>query len=126
MSVHIVVRPCPLMRCSPDHESDTNHWAQRSQDDEKRNQSDLETGYYDWPSQRQGPASHQASGATLVEKYFVLKSWRLDLLTPWFTRHTSNLHGLIPRHGSSLFTHEAAIAVGKVAPQSFWEFHTLV
>ena len=30
------------------------------------------------------------------------------------------------RHGSSLFTHEAAIAVGKVAPASFWEYDTLV
>jgi len=31
-----------------------------------------------------------------------------------------------PWHVSSLLTHEVAIAVGKVAPESFWDYHVLL
>jgi len=31
-----------------------------------------------------------------------------------------------PWHGSSLFTHEASVAVGKVAPEGWWDYHVLL
>jgi len=31
-----------------------------------------------------------------------------------------------PWHGSSLFTHEASLAVGKVSPEAWWDYHVLL
>lgn len=57
-----------------------------------------------------------------VQSYYHLARFSASL-----SRHTdAPIVRTTNRHGSSLFTHEAALAVGLVAPESFWAFATLV